>query len=919
MKYEVAWCSRPPVTVEAGSEIDALRRAAPKFADNTGWNTHSSIPEHRADKDASLNNGKLWDKTLGHAKNWRWYVWGGFNWAVRPLLKAFDVSYSGSGKVATVEAEDEPSALAIYANSDHYIRNLQLEKFGKYTPGDFAARPAKEGWNTFFDGTWWWEARESGKAVTPLKAKSYLPRTQKAKGIVALGDRTLSHIVLPIEEAKPEQLVGRFARPCPMRPRHGFVDSRYIADQSEAERILAETKAADPEAEILLMERLAATHSGIWTPGMLTVGVGSDGATQGKTALQMPTLGTAYPWSSDSYSARCTHEELCGKAAVRSAPYIELLWPEPGLKPIPVQLRDGPKLPQTVNFIPAEVTVRRILTAHGDLLDWEATMKAAREGDVVYHPHGSLASHYAVHAVLNNVPVLIDRKPKVGEVLKAESVKREANIFQLRAGFFYAQYWDITMQTAARVMLAATHNIAVWTGRCDFLLGLGLGCAFRLAVVAGLGEYRHHRRDVPKGGKKYPRETVYACYWKRSLQGITQERVQLALKSFCDPGVSAWQGGGYGGMKWYEFLKWAPVIHNQLLSGMASEVLESLNSVTNACHNGGWGFDKFIGKSEFDAASENPAWVLIQVAPYLYDAAEECSQKNMVDRMMKRGIIDIPPAPEKPKRIEKTTTSIEKKLPLHQVADFVPGSEKLYVVQIKKGEEWKNTAWTNWKAEEKTDTPPDTEFAIPVPFSAAEAALKQAQGENPSQTYRLQCVYTPNSEYAEDAERPVWYVAVKLPPFYDWKPSVCTHPEEMAGGHLVTLQQAKDAMAAAYKGTAKGTAKRMLVMHAGDALPNGKPGVPLPDAGGPLPDDGSLWVVEASDPSAPGVWWTTAWTGWKGPKVQPASLEQAEVALAEAIASVNVGLKVGLKFRLKKVEDKGHEVAPLLVEETIPF
>jgi hypothetical protein len=71
------------------------------------------------------------------------------------------------------------------------------------------------------------------------------PQTQKARGIAALARLGVMASVPPFQvhrarEVDPSQLVGYFSRPCPMRPRHGFVDSREIRTVEEAAGLIQE-------------------------------------------------------------------------------------------------------------------------------------------------------------------------------------------------------------------------------------------------------------------------------------------------------------------------------------------------------------------------------------------------------------------------------------------------------------------------------------------------------------------------------------------------------------------------------------------------------------------------------------------------------------------------------------------------------
>jgi hypothetical protein len=758
--YKVEWVSEPSIAVQAESELEALKKAAPHYKKFTNDVTATEFIAPRPGSWSCWTSPKA-----AYGGYWNWKVEEvapetkepepddglvsflvsspyvhetvkvrilGIDPALEllPIIKSWETNPKYPHLV-----HSKVTSLALKGTPTKSYHTLSAEK--KNGKPEFATSPHM---------VYKFKADNGGEyyACTPW-VKPNTARTQKARGIAALGSRTVAFSILPIEKVKPEHLVGKFSRPCPMRPRHGFVDSRLISNLSEAESLIAATRDADPEAEIITMPMVQALYSGIWTPGLLTVGNGNDGATQGKTSMQIPTLGEWYPWTPDGAGdeGAAAHAGLLEAAGVKESPYIELLWKDEDTEPTPVQLRDGPKLPKAVNYVPKEITVKKIIAAEGDLLAWEALMKEAKEGTVVHHPGGSLASHYAIHCVLNGVPCLIDRKPVKGEVLRAESDVREADIKKIRAGFFYAQYWEVPMQTAVRVMLAATHNITAWRGRCDFLLGLGLGCAFRLTVIAGLGEFRHHRgtedSGLKKGGKKHSRDEVYTCYWKRPLQGITQERVQMALKSFGTPG--AW-GSNFGGKKWYEFLKYAPIIHNQVLSGDANQALESLNLVTNAAHNGGWGFNKFVGHAEFDYSSQNPCWSLIRVARELYQAVADCKQKNMVERLMKRTPMEIPEAKTAP------TPTLKIKAPKGEpVVSFLGGStpvkvpdaiaENLYIVACKSLSipgKWIATCWTN-----APGAPGDQ--AIPCSLEQAQKGLKLANEKSGELKYCIWPVF----------------------------------------------------------------------------------------------------------------------------------------------------------------------------------
>src|SRR5207237_6510131 len=95
-----------------------------------------------------------------------------------------------------------------------------------------------------------------------------------------------------------------FARPCPVRPRHGFVDSRKVkAFDPDVINLLKESWAEDPDAELLLTPYIPAEFSGVWRPGLLVLGPGHDGATSGHSSIAVP-----LPWKPGSnYRSICSH------------------------------------------------------------------------------------------------------------------------------------------------------------------------------------------------------------------------------------------------------------------------------------------------------------------------------------------------------------------------------------------------------------------------------------------------------------------------------------------------------------------------------------------------------------------------------------------------------------------------------------
>jgi hypothetical protein len=507
-------------------------------------------------------------------------------------------------------------------------------------------------------------------AHSKLSATPVVYRTQKAKGLSILatsGFDVPENKMYKIERLKTkkqlENLIGNFVRPCPVTPRHGFVDSRSVTTLDDVKNLIKETKAADKQAEFIVMPFIKASHSGIWTEGQLSVGTGNDGATSGRDSLIIPIQGVPSNMSKSNW------DNLLKNAGITQSPYMELLW----IKTVNqkylgggeyadndvfttkfVQLRDGPKLPNSVNFIPKETTVTNIVLAEGDLLKWESDVKDFKPGTVVYHPGGSLASHYAIHAYLNNIPVLIDKEPHIGDILKPDTEVLKSDISKLKKGFQLGCTIKCSYQDAAYIMMAGCHSTSQWLGRSDLFLGMAMGCCYRLLVAASLGEFRRHKSHILHEGDSSigSREKVYKDVWDIILTADIQTRFAAAMKSFDE---DLW-GGSIGGVNWFILSRWGALVYNSLIDGDEKTALEALNKGVNSVHNGGWTFNKFIGHDEMNNTAKNPVYALLKVAPLLYDSVKLNFIENQTTKYEIKDILDIEDyiAEHKKKIYEKT-------------------------------------------------------------------------------------------------------------------------------------------------------------------------------------------------------------------------------------------------------------------------
>lgn len=503
-------------------------------------------------------------------------------------------------------------------------------------------------------------------------------RTQKARGVAAL--KEWGWDVPDVRVAKVEELeewlehvavsmkltgwLGRFVRPCPVRPRHGFVESRVVGTVEELGQLVKETKEADGEAELMAMPLVQAEYGGVWTEGRLVVGRGREGATAGKECVVLPALGDLLAeWGPDR--AGWVRRD----AGISEGSYVELLWRKqteeerrgtaylhssPTWRRVYVQLRNGPRLEGVGvgDWVPEQTVVREVVKVEGqDLLEWERVIGQARGrgGVCVWHPGGSLASHYAVHAVLAGVPVIVSAEPVVGQVLNRTvgSERKRVDFAELRKGFAAGLVKEMTYLDAALVMLAGAHHAGVWMGQCDRALGLAMGAGVRLTITACLGEGRHWKRSDRGGGgigggegeDTRGRNAVYREAWGQVVEGKTLDAFELAMDRFLRSPL--WPSTSHGGFKWYRLglagvELWNTVVKGEVQGdelakerakeqgwGPGEQAVDWFNQLVHAVHNGGWAFNKYLDGVEMNRAANLPVQALVRAAADYWGGLQE--------------------------------------------------------------------------------------------------------------------------------------------------------------------------------------------------------------------------------------------------------------------------------------------------------
>lgn len=469
--------------------------------------------------------------------------------------------------------------------------------------------------------------------------------TQKSKGLAVLAEwyqnnvyhNHWNHYVRPLgilQLIKVKDGIGDFklgtsvfARPCPPSPEHGFVESRVISDTKGLKALVEETAAVNPDSEVMLTPMFKEVHwNAIWTPKLLTVGPGNDGATAGKGTVAVPLVGKMGLLDASTLKKALIDPE-------EKDPYIEAICvQEQGDHRIKLtQLRAGPKLEDSVSldYIPQEMVVSEVVkTAGQDLLEWAKVVRGLRDkpGVVVYHPGGALTDHYSVHCRENKVPILISFEPVVGLVLEPQPMPPldpEALIRGLAVGDKLKMGEEELGRAYTALSLLALHNSAALRGPHSFWIGVGVAAILKLGSTAMGGESRH-AHNCWKGYRE--KGYLYPYYGAKSLsyhRARLSRLTQLLHYGFGDPD----QRKGYGGRKWALCgAALAPVFNAvrrlvlEPTEESASQLLLAFNVATNQNHNGGWWLNKFIDAAAYDEVPKGNLGYSVMACGAILDA-----------------------------------------------------------------------------------------------------------------------------------------------------------------------------------------------------------------------------------------------------------------------------------------------------------
>lgn len=422
-----------------------------------------------------------------------------------------------------------------------------------------------------------------------------------------------------------------FARPCPMIPRHGFVESRVVNNPAEARALIKEVLEQDPDGELICGPCLTDIRSSAVyvSSGLLSIGDGNDGATAGKNS-------TSFPVASNKFS-----KELYAHAAIKDkAIYFETLHGD--FQNYLVQVRGGPEVSGVIkDFIPEKVAVKKVVFPTNDLLAWEKQVKTFAKGTVVYGKGFTLASHAAIHCVINDIPFITSKVPKVGSVLSStEDVKASISRASFRKGVLAALKRQTVLEYSSasnkdmQFCLSVLHNWSYLkrSKHAGWLLGAATTLFMKICTALVCGEYRHV--DGYKSGRAY-RSIVYRdalCDPIKHANGLWKKC--KAFYSQCwDDAVG---GVPWAMCAWYTASIWESIAKSYNGKGLnvsnkeVSKIMGLMNRTVNLEHNECWWFDKIMNMESLDFVAEMPGVSALCVADVFHDfwKATSKSKKN---------------------------------------------------------------------------------------------------------------------------------------------------------------------------------------------------------------------------------------------------------------------------------------------------
>ena len=467
------------------------------------------------------------------------------------------------------------------------------------------------------------------KRTTYVEAMTSANEISQARVLIQ-GDGACLHQTRASDSAAFSAMQGKFVRPCPSKPRHGFVDSRVISSEQEARTIVEEVIKAGERPEFIIMPKIDCSYSGVITTDLIAFGRSNDGATQGNDTVNVKlNIG---PTEKDHIRNSIWHS--------KEWPYAETLY-NGNDKPILVQLRAGPNNDESKVVKVVEVYK---VDPKMELLEWAVIADALRkktkvvhgqewteESVAVWHPGGSIASHFGVwcsdpSVQAPTIPYVMDEiEPKIGSIIEIGK-KNKPKLSAFKEGLVLGLSAELKERASVvkdlRNFLGSFHLYALADLGDEFTAKyIGYSWAIGARVIAALpfGECTHSSCRVGGPttthsvlGAKLTGERDYEKVWRVEI-----ERVLLGLHLCHSEFTNYKWKGSYGGPKWASCTSsiikvianiraFVDITSSQNLS----ELVTATNIMVNEVHNGGWWLNKLLSKDVFDNASILPHFTI---------------------------------------------------------------------------------------------------------------------------------------------------------------------------------------------------------------------------------------------------------------------------------------------------------------------
>jgi len=438
----------------------------------------------------------------------------------------------------------------------------------------------------------------------------------------------------------------------------------------EVNQVLSETLAADPKGEVILMPFLDQAYSSVLTDSAVTMGLGTNGATSGQSAITIPCHSDnrrLFKGFSDIIEGQKSLAPLTyARVTPRSGIFIETVGP------YCVQLRTGPK----TNFATTrwstqkEICVNVVYTVHGseDFLEFENRLaeylKCHTPSQIVVHlPNGALSSHYAIQAITKGVSVIAEPGPV--EVNSVQTFKTS------QPALPFTQTTIDSIRQGMQAGLGITPNAGSINWAIAIIQGLGPSTknqeSIKLILAAGtiimraglaccFGEYRHFRVHVKNGGISLGplvQGSVLGPAYTRYTDRPSREYVFMQVFDFDWSKIDVWYrtiglisgtakdfhsyqwSTGFGGSRWGECSDATQAILEALLpcqliatgsyaasSEMSEWALDRLNQIVQTCnrlitlsHNSARCLTKFVTQSQMTKITQGATGYTIATSP----------------------------------------------------------------------------------------------------------------------------------------------------------------------------------------------------------------------------------------------------------------------------------------------------------------